>query len=148
MGMHPTHLRLEAERTLLSLPASTEVVIPVGINHLADEVLLHDPPTPVELERGIDVIEDALMTTGLPHLPRGELATSDPLLHTLLGGAPGNALAPLAEVEALFQRLAAVSLGSRGLATDPEFSRSAAAAILILRECMHHLGYAAVRLSG
>ena len=143
MGSNHTHLRLEAERTLLSSPAST-VVVTVGIDRLADDVFLHEPPAPVELERAIDVVEDALMATGLPHVPRGELATPDPLLHTLIGRGPGSTRATLAEVEALFQRLAAVSLGSRGLITDPEFTRRAAAALLILRECMHHLSYRAV----
>src|SRR5690606_34286376 len=121
-----------------------EVVIAIGIDSLADDVFLHEPPTPVELERAIDVIEDALMATGLPHVPRDELATSDPLLHTLIGRAPGSAHTTLAEVEALFQRLAAVSLGSPGGFSDPAFTRRAAAALLILQECMHHLGYRAV----
>jgi len=144
MDSNHTYLRLEGERTLLSSPASPEVVISVGIDRLADDVFLHAPPTPVELERAIDVVEDALMATGLPHVPRGELATPDPLLHALIGRAPGSTRATLAEVEALFQRLAAVSLGSPGLFSDPAFTRRAAAALLILRECMHHLGYQAV----
>ena len=141
--LNHTNLQLEGDRTLLSPPALTDVVIGVGIDRLAHDIFLHEPPTPVELERAIDVIEDALMATGLAHLPRGELATSDPLLHTLIGRS-GSTHAALAEVEALFQRLAAVSLGSPGRLTDPVFSRRAAAALLILRECMHHLGYRAV----
>ncbi len=144
MNSDRTHLRLEAERTLLAPAASAEVVIAVGIDHLADTVFLHEPPTPVELERGIDVIEDELMATGLPHLPRGDLATSDAHLHSLLGGATGSTRVTLAEVEALFQRMAAISLGSPVRSTDQAFTRSASAALLILRECMHHLGYPAV----
>ena len=144
MDANHTYLRLEAERTLLSSPASTEVLIPVGIDRLADDVFLHEPPTPVELERAIDVVEDALMATGLRHVPGGDLAMSDRLLHTLIGRAPGDTRATLAEVEGLFQRLAAVSLGSPGRITDPVFTRRTAAALLILRECMHHLGYSAV----
>lgn len=144
MESNPTHLRLENDRTLLSSPSSTEVVIAIGIDGLADDVLLHEPPTPVELERAIDVVEDALMATGLRHVPGGDLAMSDRLLHTLIGRAPGDTRATLAEVEGLFQRLAAVSLGSPGRITDPVFTRRTAAALLILREVMHHLGYRAV----
>lgn len=143
MGSPHTRLQLEAERTLLSSPDQGEVTIPVGIEHLASDIFLHDPPTPVELERAIDVVEDALMTTGLSHGSRGELATPDPLLHALIGGAPGTH-ATLAEVEARFQRMAAVSLGSQRLPSDPDLTRRAAAALLILRECMHHLGFQGV----
>ena len=61
-----TQLRLESRRTLLASPASVEAVMAVGVDGLADDVFLHDPPTPAELERALDVVEDALMTTGLP----------------------------------------------------------------------------------
>lgn len=145
MNSEHTHLRIEAGRTLLSPPTLSEVVIGVGIDRLAEDVFLHEPPSPVELERAIDIIEDALMAIGLPHLERGELTTIDPLLHSLIG-APGNTHATLAEVEAQFQQLTAISLGSRGLLSDPAFTRRAAAALLILRECMHHLGYEAVSI--
>lgn len=147
MDSNRTDLRLEAERTLLSSPAAAEVVIAVGVDRLADHVFLHEPPTPVELERGIDVIEDALMAAGLPHLNRDDLATSDAHLESLFGPASDTARVSLAEVEALFQRMAAVSLGSPVRAAEPAFTRSASAALLILRECMHHLGYPAVWIS-
>ena len=146
MAVNRTHLRLGAERTMLSTPDSAQVVINVGTERLANDVFLHEPPTAVELERGITVIEDALMDTGLMHHSRGELATSDTHLRSLVGPMAGSTPIPLAEVEALFQRMAAVSHGSLARSSDPAFTREASAALLILREIMHHLGYSAVQV--
>jgi hypothetical protein len=44
-------------------------------------------------------------------------------------------------VEALFQRLASRALGTPVPATDLPHGRDVAAALVILRECMHHLGF-------
>lgn len=146
MNANRTHLQLDADRTVLSPPDSTQVAIAVGIDRLANEVFLHDPPSAVELERGITVIEDALMDAGLSHHAPGELATSDTHLQRLVGPMAGSTPVPLAEVEALFQRMAAISHGSLTRSSDPVFTRRASAALLILREIMHHLGYSAVQV--
>lgn len=121
-----TVLRLQPGCTTLADGAGPEVVIGVGVDDLARRVFRPDPPTAVEIERAIDLVEDALGASGLRHGERGE---------------PGIAHPPL---------LAALGLVARGMRLSREevkarFERLAAAALLILRECLHHLGYAGVR---
>ena len=111
---------------------------------LAEELFRHDPPTPHEIEQAIDRVEDALATSGLKHAVRGDLLTRDPQLHALLGLRTSGDRMTRDEVEPRFQRLASASLGHPGL-RDGLPAGPAAAALLILRECMHHLGYAGVQ---
>jgi len=47
-------LCLQAQLTTLDVEVSKRVTLPVGPRGLAEAVLLHDPPTPAELERAID----------------------------------------------------------------------------------------------
>lgn len=144
-----TTLRLDRHRTTLSAGAVPEVVLTVGISDISDGLFRHDPPTPFEMEQAIDAVEDALTSSRLQHAERGELVTTDPLLQAWVatGGLQGDAARLTRdEVEALFQRLASATLGHpRALAGLPS-GREAAAALLILRECMHHLGYGGVSL--
>ncbi len=141
-----TRLRLEPQQTLLIAQAAT-VIVPAGVDGLADAVFRHDPPTPAEMEHAIDIVEDALMATRLSHTERGELKTSDPLLRSLPGLRDEGSRMTRDDIEALFQRLASASLGHPGASAEIPAGGQAAAALLILRECMHHLGYVAVRIA-
>lgn len=141
---HATEIHVEDDRTMLSDGAAPEVVVSVGACGLAEQLLRHDPPTPDSIERAIDRVEDALAATGLKHAARGDLLTRDPQLHALLGLRAAGAHVTRDEVELQFQRLASASLGQRSL-PDRLPAGPAAAALLILRECMHHLGYEGVR---
>lgn len=140
-----TTLRLEDQRTTLADGTAPDVVLAVGVRGIADAYFRHDPPTPLEIERALDAIEDALSATRLRQAARGELLTNDPLLHALPGLQASGARLARDEVEALFQRLASASLGHPGALAGGPSGRDAAAALLILRECMHHLGYDSVR---
>lgn len=141
-----TRLRLAPQGTTLSAPATPDVLLGVGAVGLSQAVFRHSPPTPAEMERAIDITEDALMATGLPHTARGELVTSDPLLRELPGLRDEGSRLARDDIEALFQRLASVSLGNPGAMGDLPAGGQAAAALLILRECMHHLGYEGVQV--
>jgi hypothetical protein len=135
-------LGLQPQVTTLEFEGSKRITLPIGPRGLADAVLLHDPPTPAELERAIDVIEDALMASRLAQEDRGELVTADALLLALPGmGSPASDGLTRDAVEALFQRLASRSLGTPVAAAELPLDRDLAAALLILRECMHHLGF-------
>lgn len=117
--------------------------LPIGSRQLGQGPLRHTPPSPLELEQAIAEVEDRIMP--LAH----QIPVGEPLLLLLL--AP--ALAPLAEasqgagpltrvqIERYFQQLAAQAEGdprATSLFTPtPEF----AAALLIVREWMHHLGF-------
>jgi exopolyphosphatase/pppGpp-phosphohydrolase len=133
-------IRLEARNTVLKFADGDVVTLPLGVGDLARDVLRHDPPTPAELERAIDVVEDALSASRLPKASRGTLTTSAALL-ALPGLGTQDAALRLDGVEALFQRLASRALGTPVSADELPQGREMAAALLVLRECMHHLGF-------
>jgi len=140
-----TRLRLHSGRTTLADGGAPEVAIGVGAQQLAEQHFRHDLPQPIEIERAIDVVEEALAATGLAHAERGELLIADPVLLAPLGlGTEGMRLTR-DEVEERFERLATAALGHPGALAGMPLDRVGAVALLLLRECMHHLGYASVR---
>ena len=134
-------LQLQAQTTLLVFEEGRAVTLPVGLQGLIETVLRHDPPTAVELERAIDAVEDALAVTRDGRAEGHDLLTADPVLITLPGLGQNGATLGRDDVEALFQRLASRALGMPVAASDVPHGRDVAAALLILRECMHHLGF-------
>jgi exopolyphosphatase/pppGpp-phosphohydrolase len=140
-----TRLRLLARSTLLEFNDGETVTLPVGLRDLAEDVLRHEPPTPAELERAIDVVEDALAGSRLAQGSCGELVTADPFLLALPGLDEPGASLTRDDVESLFQRLASRALGMPASAAGSPHGRELAAAIVIVRECMHHLGFDRVR---
>lgn len=133
-----TRLRLQPDRTVLDGRSTPAVALDVGPRSLAAGSFRRDPPAPHELERAIEVVEDALVAAGLAHASRSVLVSDDPLLRRALGG---TGMLTRDEVEARFERLAAVSLGQAVAAAGIPMDPDAAAALLLLRELMHHLGY-------
>ena len=88
------------------------------------------------------------MASRLAQEDRGELVTADRLLLALPGmGSPAAGGLTRDAVEALFQRLASRSLGTPVAVAELPLDRDLAAALLILRECMHHLGFDRVSLA-
>lgn len=111
--------------------------LPLGAQQLAQTVLRHSPPRPIALEQAIDMIEEALMRWKVV-LPTDRALLASGAFQRVADHAGGR---QREDVEALFQRLASASLGhpsaAAGLPDDPGFM----AATLLLRECMHHLGF-------
>ena len=143
MSLPSVRLQLQEQSARLEFDDGRIVALPVGPINLASSVLRHDPPTPVELERAIDFVENALAESRLSGIDR-DLVVSDALLSVLPGlDAAGSVLAR-SEVEALFQKLASRSLGMPVSAGELPHGREVAAALLILRECMHHLAFDSV----
>lgn len=141
MSPPPVRLRLQAQSTVLEFDDGRTVTLPVGPRGLAEAALRHDPPTPVELERAIDLVEDAMTGVRVASVDRGDLSTADSLLQALPGlGLPGPGLERDA-VEVLFQRLASRAHGMPVAVDELPHGRDIAAALLILRECMHHLDF-------
>ena len=140
-----TTLRLHADRTTLTDGAAPELVIGVGVDDIAGPLFRHDPPTAIEIERAIDRVEDALGASGARQGERGELRVAYPPLLAALGLTADGMCLTRDEVEARFERLATAALGQPGALAGMPVDRAGAAALLILRECMHHLGYSGVR---
>lgn len=124
-------------RLVLSDSAGHLVEIPIDGSGLAHRFFRHDPPRPDEIERAIDAIEDAIMSVASAVGRPEEFVTDDPLL-LRLPGARADVRLGIEEIERLFQRLAlAASAGSTKGGGLPAGS-DAAAALLMLRETMHH----------
>lgn len=155
-------LHMGAEHTLIAAgqdPAEPAIVLTLALGHdkTAREFFRGAVPTPLELETAIAAVEDEVHAAHrryrerLPEGPPTTPLSADPGLHeaaTLAGMAPGPwRVLPLDAVERLFNRLAAVSEGRpaahEGLPESPAF----AARLLVLRELMHHMPFAAVALA-
>lgn len=142
-----TRIRFDDDRTVLLDRASPNVVLNVAAINIATRLFRHDPPTPGEIEQAIDWVEDAVAATGLKQNVHGDLVIDDPLLFEKLGlDAKGERMVR-DQLEARFQRLASISLGHPRAQTDPPSDPMAAALLVILRECMHHLGYCGLVLN-
>jgi len=108
-------------------------------------------PSPLDLENAIQVVEDQI--EGLQrHVSAGSRLVMDaPALAPLQQGGAIRSLANgaigLADIEHEYQQLAARAMGAPS-ARGSGFEHPAGdALVLILRECLHHLGFDAVHLA-
>ena len=141
-----TLLHIGGTRTeVLSGPGEspeTRHTLDIGAAQIARTYFHHDPPTSLEIERSIDAVEDEVMRLSRPTDPQAALVGIDDGLRAWAAIA-GTAMT-LEAVEQLFQRLASASLGRPSALGGLLTGREAAATLLILREFMHHLGYASI----
>ncbi len=149
-----TTLELGAETSTLVCIEDGRVVLqqslPLGTASLARQWMRHTPPTPLDMEHAIEQTEDVVMPLASKLVRMDQLLLRGPgaalILHAV-GAKPDKALLwGLDEVEDLFNRIAMVSQGrpsgQEALPTAPEFY----AAMVILRECLHHLRFGDVVL--
>lgn len=125
--------------------------LPIGIATLV-KAFGQRMPNALMLENAIAGVEDAVMPAGR-WLPAGAsmLQTADPLLRQLIHSATADPQAMQASREAIENmfELLARQAQQPGHA-DPQLPQTAehAAALLILREVMHHWGLTALQASG
>ncbi len=153
-GSAVTVLQIGAQQTLIASGTGSETeatfTLALGSHKTAADLFLHQPPTPAELENAIMVVEDELFRVRALAGSASLLRSDDPALRqiALLAGASDGAELTLSvdAVERLFDALAALVLGrpasSAGIPDDAAF----AATMLILREFMHHLQFASIRI--
>jgi exopolyphosphatase/pppGpp-phosphohydrolase len=144
VSRQPTRLHLGERHTTLARGADAGVTLDIGPQRVAEEFFGHELPTPQELERAIDVVEDEVMRARSMHANGGELITTDATLRLFAIAEANVPTLTIDAVERLFQRLASASLGDPSAMRGLPAGREAAAALLILRELMHHLGFGAV----
>ena len=147
--MDTTLLHIGADSTTVTAGkgphVETILVLAIGTRRTATQLFQHNPPTPGELENAIMRVEDEVNRARTIAASHPTLWTADPAIPELarIAGVSGSSLS-LEAVEGLFDLLAALSLGrpasSAGIPSTPAF----AARLLILREFMHHLGFAAI----
>lgn len=144
-------LAIEAQQTLLAGSSlDGEVLrIAVGWETLARR-FRHDVPTTAELEQAIDVVEDEIGRVA-PRIRGSALVADDAVLEAIVRAANpaagGRATAGIDAVEHLFTRMAARASGSLAQSEALPEGRRFAAALLILRELMHHLRFASVTVA-
>lgn len=147
-----TILELGAESSSVLCNEDGRVVLqqtlPLGTASLARQWMRHTPPTPLDIEHAIEQTEDVVMPLAAKLVRTEQLLLSGPgatLILQGVGAAPGAVLRwSLDDVEDLFNRLAMVSQGrpsgQEALPTEPQFY----AAMVIVRESLHHLRFAKV----
>lgn len=122
-----------------------KTLLALGTARVARDLFRHDPPTAGEIERAIDLVEDALMRAGMPAAGGGALISSAPALQPW--AAVSGPTMTVEIVEQWFQRLALASHGQTGALQGLPAGREAAATLLVLREFMHHRGYASITVA-
>lgn len=149
-----TTLELGAETSTLVCIEDGRVVLqhslPLGTASLARQWMRHTPPTPLDMEHAIEQTEDVVMPLASKLVRTDQLllrGSGAALILQAVGAKPDEALQwNLDDVEVLFNRIAMVSQGrpsgQEALPTAPEFY----AAMVILRECLHHLRFGEVVL--
>lgn len=130
----------------LDVPATHTMAI--GAQRTARAFFKRTAPSPLELENAIATVEDEVMRARTLVQTRPKLYTMDPAIRAIavLSGVTEGATMELSidALERTFDRLTSVALGRpashEGLPDDKAF----AATLLILRELMHHLQFAAI----
>ena len=123
---------------------------PLGVDALVLQSLRHEPPWPIELEHAIELTEEVVMPLAAQFAGSAGLVLqgqgADPITDALKASGIVQTRFSLDEIEVLFNRLIAVSQGrpasQEKLPTDLRF----VAAMLMLREFMHHLHFADIAL--
>ena len=151
-----TTLQLGTETSTVLCVEDGQVVLQqelsLGTASLARQWMRHTPPTPLDIEHAIEVTEDVLMPLAAKLARTEQLQLSGSgaaLILQGVGAAPDAVLIwSLEEVEDQFNRIAMVSqgrpIGHEALPTAPEFY----AAMVIVRECLHHLRFTGVLVVG
>ncbi len=124
----------------------------LGTASLARRWMRHIPPTPLDIEHAIEQTEDVLMPLAAKLARTEQLQLSGSGAALVLQGVSAEPDAKLYwsldEVEDIFNRIAMVSQGRpiehEALPTEPEFY----AAMVILRECLHHLRFGSMLIRG
>ena len=142
--MTPTRLDIGALQTEVH-HAGEAVMLAVGWARTADDCFRHDPPTPAELEQAIELVEEEVMRARTAGPNDAVLRASGAALREVADAAGAGDTLTLDPVEQLFQRVASESLGNPAARRGLPAGRRFVATVLILREFMHHRGFASVR---
>ncbi|SFC58470.1 hypothetical protein SAMN05216344_12342 [Polaromonas sp. OV174] len=149
-----TVLEMRGNTSLVQRVAGAQTLLlrefPLGVDSLVRQSFRHELPRPIELEHAIELTEEAVMPLAAQFAGSSGLILqglgASLIAHSLKTGGIAQTALTLDEVEALFNRLVSVSQGrpasQETLPTDARFF----AAMLMLREFMHHLSFAQVTL--
>ena len=140
----PLALHFEADRAVFLDGAQEDFSLPVSPKALADRHWPRCHPGSLQLERAIDDVEIAIMQAGLRHAERGVLLTTASLRQLLPDLPRHGTQVARDDIEARFTRLAASAFAAERGGAGPGASGESTAALVLLREVMHHLGFSAL----
>lgn len=128
--------RLELKRIDAKAPVA-EGALEIDPDHIQLRCFAHQPPSGADLERAIELIEDALARLGWP------LAKSATLM--LTGDWPAvwrdhDSPCHWQAVESMFSDLSRVAEGQPASTIDWPTDGASVASVVLVRELMHHLG--------
>lgn len=155
MPMRTVTLLIGAKQTGLKVDDAAGGLAPftlaIGSEGIAAAYFHHEPPTPEEIEAAINVIEDELMKAAAAIGTGGILRSEDQALKRIAGLVGGEAkkgaTISRVELEELFTRFAALSMGRPTTSDVLPVDASFAATLLLAREIMHHLDFTSLKLS-
>ena len=121
----------------------------IGTVKTARDFFKQFPPTPGEVEGVIQVVEDEIMPLHKLLMPDSVLYSTDDRIqeiaqYALFEENQHAVLLPRTSMERVFNRLAAIITGLPASQDVLPASTEFAATLLILREVMHHLGFAEI----
>ncbi|MFM4804115.1 hypothetical protein [Aeromonas bivalvium] len=122
---------------------SQTFALALGLDALTSGPFRRDPPSALELEQAIMVVEDVLMPLAARIPPHPVLRLQSPVP---LAEALGSRVQSRENIERLFGQLVAMVEGDPLASAQLPKDRRFAAALLILREWMHHLDAGSVAL--
>lgn len=141
-------LQIGPAQTTLTI-GPRQVLIALGTTALARAHFKRWPPTPLEMENAISVVEDALAAARGDVPDPLRLETTDAGFGVIAASAGVQAELPLAldrdAVERAFNWLVDIAEGAPATAPAPD-PLEWAARLVILREMMHHWSIASVRV--
>jgi exopolyphosphatase/pppGpp-phosphohydrolase len=146
------HIGAERSGIAVGLGSLADLVkmLPMGFERTARERFKTTPPTPLAMEYAIQAVEDVVMPLRAVIPREAHLFSADTNLRDialLAGVAPAASVClTLDAIERLFNRLSAVVEGSPAEHQGVPESNGFAAALLILREFMHHLQFAQIEV--
>ncbi len=148
----PPALQIEVDCSVLLDDLREPVTLRVSPRTLVARHWPRSRPVPLQLERAIDDVENAIEQAGLGYAYRGVLRVTIGLRRLLPQRFTSPANSPTefsrGDIEAEFSRLVVASGAAADLDAGPAPDGEAAAALLFVREVMHHLGFHTLRIDG
>jgi exopolyphosphatase/pppGpp-phosphohydrolase len=126
------------------------LLLEIGSRKTAEKFFLHVPPSPGEIENAIQQVEDEITRARVITAGHPELLSADTCIREIArtAGYRSGQMEELSveAIERVFSQLANYSLGRPASISGIPGDAGFAASLLILREFMHHLGYATIRV--
>jgi exopolyphosphatase/pppGpp-phosphohydrolase len=149
-------LHIAPEHTLLALRTKAEEPdavwkFAVGTEKIANEFFKHNPPTPGEVENAIVTVEDEVMQVSKLIQDGTHLFSSDAAVEEIYAQLDAYQQSSdrrlyRHDLEVIFGRLSAIISGRPASSDTLPQTATFAAALLILREVMFHLGFEGINL--